>query len=45
MHIAKVSKYRGFSTIAQLYENKQKKAVDVAVIHSLKQPTGLLQFI
>ena len=44
MHVAKVNKYQGFSTIGQLKENKEKKAVDVAVVHTLKQPTGVAQF-
>ena len=45
MHVAKVNKYRGFNTIAQLKENKEKKAVDVAVVHTLKQPTGVAHIL
>ncbi len=41
MHVARVNKFRGFGTVQQLYENKQDKILDVAVIHPLKQPTGL----
>ena len=40
MSLAYVSKSQGFSTLHQLYDNKENKILDVGVIHPLKQPTG-----
>ncbi len=42
MQTSKMSKYTGASSIVMLHENKQKKAMDVALIHPTKQPTGEL---